>query len=324
MGIIKFLRKMVIEDEEFEEYDLDDESDEELQEKVDEPILIEKVFKEKEEKRREEKLQDELRRKNYEIEINMRQEITNVIMNYTSLEDLAKNAEIAASKINEEDVSKLIPFFERNSDYYGIEWENKHDFKMVLENSILMILYYCKARGVKELVYVMKNKKSIQLKTIKLLIDLAAEGIEIDYIIEEIGKVLDLLDREDKIKAFSYLSVLKKNTTVIGILQFYYTEFLEEKNVLYAYLTLVQLINVAESCTRSHLEFLKKVANGMVPLEGKIVRDIDMDLKIKAALTYYLLDNSDDSIYTLIKRYEFECDDKELLRQIEEIVEDRK
>lgn len=65
------------------------------------------------------------------------------------------------------------------------------------------------------------------------------------------------------------------------------------------------------------------VATGRVTVNvgNEIVAfQVEERLSIKAALTYYLLNPEDTEMIKLIRKYEFECDDRELLEEIDSIM----
>lgn len=308
MGLFDFLKKSIMEDDDYFEDEKKDAKYKEPKKIEPKPIITNRELD------------------NKQNEKFVEEQILMVIRNYTSLEDLKKYSEIAATKIGS-DNAKIVPKFLQwkilKPEELSHTYKDQQTWEMIVENAVLTILYSFKDEGVSYLVDIMKNNIKYRMKSIKFLCDIAMEGFCVELIIEEVGKIIEYLGKDDRIKVFSYLGNIKMNETVIGVIQFYYQEFLVEGDIAYAYLALVQLINVAENCSKSHMEFLKMVATGRVTVNvgNEIVAfQVEERLSIKAALTYYLLNPEDTEMIKLIRKYEFECDDRELLEEIDSIM----
>jgi len=315
MGIFDFLRKV----KQNSNYDdvmdndnvIDDNNEDNYKEiKLDLSDLekeIEGIFEEKEEN-----IEEKVKLTQEEIDELISTEILRIIDLYDNFEDVKSSAYDSAMKIGKENI-KEIPKFLNGKMHRPTRYINKYiddqEWSVAVENSILMIIYNFKKDAVPVLERLSQKNTKLNLKTTNLLCKLASEGVETDEIVSWIMNNLMAFNDENKITILGFMSQIKGNNQVIGLIQHFYKSFVKNGEIEYAYRTLNHLINAAEKFTQGHLKFLKAIAmnKATINLEEIMILEendpkvitlnkIDDKLSIDAAVTYFALDKNDDDI----------------------------
>ncbi len=267
---------------------------------------IEDNFEEQEENIEKVKLTQE------EIDELISSEILRIIDLYDNFEDVKSAAYEAAKNIGKENI-KDIPKFLSGKMHRPTRYINKYiddqDWAVAVENSILMIIYSFKKDAVPILERLSQKNTKLYLKATNLLCKLASEGVETDGIVNWIMNNLMAFNDENKITILGFMSQIKGNNQVIGLIQHFYKSFVKNGEIEYAYRTLNHLINAAEKFTQGHLKFLKAIAmnKSTINLEEIMMLEesdpkvislhkIEDKLSIDAAITYFALDKNDDDI----------------------------
>ena len=239
-------------------------------------------------------------------------EILRIIDLYDNFEDVKSSAYEAAEKIGKNNIQE-IPKFLNGKMHRPTRYINKYsddqEWAVAVENSILMIIYSFNKEAVPVLERLSQKSTKLNLKATNLLCKLASEGVETDNIVSWIMNNLMAFNDENKITILGFMSQIKGNNQVIGLIQYFYKSFAKNGEIEYAYRTLNHLINSAEKFTQGHLKFLKAIAMNKTTInleeimmleEGdpKIIElnKIDDTLSLNAAVTYYALDKNDDDI----------------------------
>lgn len=239
-------------------------------------------------------------------------EILNVIELYDDFNQVRIAAREAANNIGIEYLSEL-PNYLSGKIHKPSRFIDKYDeigeWSIVVENSVLMIIYSYKEEAVPVLERISQRNSNLNLKATNLLCKLASENVKTEEIINSIMNNLIAFNDENKIIILGFMSQIKENNQVIGLIQHFYKSFVKSGEIENAYKTLKHLINAAERFTKGHLKFLKSIAMGKntINLEEIIVVEeedpkfisidkIDDALRVDATITYYKLDNSDDDI----------------------------
>lgn len=239
-------------------------------------------------------------------------EILNVIELYDDFNQVRIAAREAAKNIGIEYLSEL-PNYLSGKIHKPSRFIDKYDeigeWSIVVENSVLMIIYSYKEEAVPVLERISQRNSNLNLKATNLLCKLASENVKTEEIINSIMNNLIAFNDENKIIILGFMSQIKENNQVIGLIQHFYKSFVKSGEIENAYKTLKHLINAAERFTKGHLKFLKSIAMGKntINLEEIIVVEeedpkfisidkIDDALRVDATITYYTLDNSDDDI----------------------------
>lgn len=315
MGIFNFLRKV----KQNGNYDdvmdndnvIDDNNEDNYKEiKLDLSDLekeIEGIFEGKEEN-----IEEEVKLTQEEIDELISTEILRIIDLYDNFEDVKSSAYDSAMKIGKENI-KEIPKFLNGKMHRPTRYINKYiddqEWSVAVENSILMIIYSFKKDAVPVLERLSQKNTKLNLKTTNLLCKLASEGVETDEIVSWIMNNLMAFNDENKITILGFMSQIKGNNQVIGLIQHFYKSFVKNGEIEYAYRTLNHLINAAEKFTQGHLKFLKAIAmnKATINLEEIMILEesdpkvitlnkIDDKLSIDAAVTHFALDKNDDDI----------------------------
>ena len=239
-------------------------------------------------------------------------EILRVIDLYDDFNEVKVAARESAKKIGKENLSE-IPKFLNGKMHRPAKYINKYfddsEWTMVVENSILMIIYSFHKDAVPIMERISQKNPKLNLKATNLLCKLASEGIETDEIVNWIMNNLIAFNDDNKIVILGFMSQIKNNNQVIGLIQHFYKSFIKNGEIEYAFKALKHLINAAERFTQGHLKFLKYIAigKGTINLEEITTLEdgdpktinfnkIDEYLSIEAAITYYTLDKNDDDI----------------------------
>lgn len=315
MGIFNFLRKVkqngnyddVIDNDNV----IDDNNEDNYKEiKLDLSDLekeIEGIFEEKEEN-----IEEEVKLTQEEIDELISTEILRIIDLYDNFDDVKSSAYDSAMKIGKENINE-IPKFLNGKMHRPTRYINKYiddqEWSVAIENSILMIIYNFKKDAVPVLERLSQKNTKLNLKTTNLLCKLASEGVETDEIVSWIMNNLMAFNDENKITILGFMSQIKGNNQVIGLIQHFYKSFVKNGEIEYAYRTLNHLINAAEKFTQGHLKFLKAIAMNKATInleeimmleesDPKVItlNKIDDKLSIDAAVTYFALDKNDDDI----------------------------
>ncbi|VYU09532.1 hypothetical protein [Clostridium tertium] len=239
-------------------------------------------------------------------------EILKVIDIYDDFDEVKSVARDAAIRIGKDNLREL-PKFLNNNIHMPSEYDSKYfdeeEWNVAVENSVLMIIYSFKGNAVSILERVSQKNSKLNLKATNLLCKLASEGVKTEEIVNWITNNLITFNDDNKMIILGFMSQIKKNNQVIGIIQHFYRSFVKSGEIEYAYRTLKHLINAAERFTQGHLKFLKIIAMGKTSInlseimtiddnEEKIVEieKVSEELSINAAMTYYTLDQKDDDI----------------------------
>lgn len=239
-------------------------------------------------------------------------EILRIIDLYDDFNEVKTAAMESARKIGKENLGE-IPKFLNGKIHRPAKYINKYfedsEWSIAVENSILMIVYSFNREAVPILERISQKNSKLNLKATNLLCKLASEGVETDEIVNWIMNNLVAFNDENKIIILGFMSQIKSNNQVIGLIQHFYKVFIKNGEIEYAFKTLKHLINAAERFTQGHLKFLKYIAMGkeIINLEEITMLEdgdpktisfskIDENLSIEAAITYYTLDKNDDDI----------------------------
>jgi len=314
MGIFSFIKR--IKDKNSEEFD---EKIEEYKKNVDyidsdkyENIEINLKVEEKEIEEEPKEIIEEVKLTKEELDELIYNEILRIIDIYDDFEEVKVVAMEAAKKIGKENLGE-IPKFLNGKIHRPAKYINKYfedsEWTIVVENSILMIIYSFNENAVPILERISQKNSKLNLKATNLLCKLASEGVETDEIVNWIMNNLIAFNDDNKIIILGFMSQIKNNNQVIGLIQHFYKVFIKNGEIEYAFKTLKHLINAAERFTQGHLKFLKYIAMGKESInleEITMLEDgdpktinfqkIDENLSIEAAVTYYSLDKNDDDI----------------------------
>lgn len=272
-----------------------------------------------------------------EIEDLIISEVLNVIQHHDKFEELKNSAEIAAKNIGEEHINLLPEYLigkiGKPNELKG-KYENLGEWPMVVENSVLMIIFSYKEKGIDILTEIAYGNTSLKLKAINLLIKLAVEGISTEKIIDDIMNNIIEFSDDDKIIIFGFAAQLKGNNKIIALIQHFYKEFLKNQDVERAYEALIYLMNVAQRCTSGHLNFLKFIAMNARQIDLKKVIDVkdgEIDVidtghieeitKIRAAVTFYNINQEDEDINNLLIYWSENYNNEEVKKEIKKIFE---
>lgn len=318
MGIFNFLKK-VKNTKEYEYEEQIEESNEELQYIYDEKDKelksdfnslekeIEGLVKEDKEAPKEEvKLTQE------EINELISTEILRIIDLYDDFSNVKTEAYESAIRIGKENIMEIPKFLNgkiHRPTRYIDKYIDDQEWSVAVENSILMIIYSFKEDAVPVLERVSQKSTKLNLKATNLLCKLASEDVETERVVTWIMNNLMAFNDDNKITILGFMSQIKGNNQVIGLIQHFYKNFVKNGEIEYAFRTLNHLINAAEKFTQGHLKFLKYIAmnKGIINLEEIMMLEegdpktlnlpkIDDDLSTEAAITYYALDKEDDDI----------------------------
>lgn len=252
-----------------------------------------------------------------EIESLIIEEINKVIEVHDNFNEVKVKSREAANRIGVQyldRVSKYLTKDRRIFDRYHDKYVDREYFNVIIDNSILMIIFSFKEYGVEILAELSQKNSNLYLKATNLLCKLASENIKTEEILDGIINNIMLLSDENRIVTLGFMSQIKENGRVISIIQYFYKDYLKKGQLENAYKTLNHLINAAERYTEGHLKFLKEVARGnkkinlqyIMVLEEKdpkyiMVDKISEELRVEAAITYYLINPKDKEIKDTLK-----------------------
>ncbi|MGL5381445.1 hypothetical protein [Clostridium sp.] len=270
------------------------------------------------------------------IEALITSEILKVVENSDNYLELKESAEKAAKKIGVRYINLLPEYLNgkvTRTKNLRVKYETLPEWHMAVENAVLMILFSYKESGVKILSKIANGNSNLRLKSINLLCKLAAEGVCVDSIVNDVMNSLIHFDDDKKIIIFGFMSQIKGNKQVIGLIQHFYKMFVKHGEIVRGYETLIHLMNAAETFTKGHLNFLKMIAIGKTNInleeimgidEGdkKIIyiNDLDEIYHVKAAITYFSLDNTDDDINSKLYYWSEYSLDKKIRQDIKKII----
>lgn len=334
MGFINFFRRLKEKNNDY--YDEIEEDYNEEYNDVEENIENEYIEPKIEEKEIEEEIKEEVKLSKEEVDELINSEILKVIDIYDDFEKVRLVAKEASKNIGRENITE-IPKFLNGKINRPTKYINKYTdegyWSVVLENSILMIIYSYGKDAVDVLQRISQKNSNLNLKATNLLCKLASEDIETDRIVNWIMNNLIAFNDENKIKILGFMSQIKNNNQVIGLIQHFYKTFAKNGEIEYAYKSLNHLINAAERFTKGHLKFLKEVAmnKGTINLEEimtledddpKVINlpKLNDKLSIEAAITYYSLDKNDDDINSKLYYLSEYSLDKNLRQTLKDLI----
>lgn len=334
MGFINFFRRLKEKNNDY--YDEIEEDYNEDYNDMEENIENEYIEPKIEEKEIEEEIKEEVKLSKEEVDELINSEILKVIDIYDDFEKVRLVAKEASKNIGRENITE-IPKFLNGKINRPTKYINKYTdegyWSVVLENSILMIIYSYGKDAVDVLQRISQKNSNLNLKATNLLCKLASEDIETDRIVNWIMNNLIAFNDENKIKILGFMSQIKNNNQVIGLIQHFYKTFAKNGEIEYAYKSLNHLINAAERFTKGHLKFLKEVAmnKGTINLEEimtledddpKVINlpKLNDKLSIEAAITYYSLDKNDDDINSKLYYLSEYSLDKNLRQTLKDLI----
>lgn len=245
------------------------------------------------------------------------EEINKVIEVHDDFNEVKVKSKEAANRIGVQyldRISKYLSKERRVFDKYHYKYEDREYFSVILDNSILMIIFSFKENAVAILEKISQKNNNLYLKATNLLCKLASENVKTEEILDNIINNIMMLNDENRIITLGFMSQIKENGRVIGVIQYFYKEYLKKGQLEKAYKTLNHLINAAERYTEGHLKFLKEVASGnkkinlqhIMVLEEKdpkyiMVDKISEELRVEAGITYYLINPNDKEINDTLK-----------------------
>ena len=252
-----------------------------------------------------------------EIENIIIEEINKVIAVNKDFNEVKIKSKEAANKIGAQHLDKIVKYLgkeRKDLDKYHDKYEDREYFNMLVDNAILMIIFNFKEEAVDILQKISQKNNNLYLKSTNLLCKLASEKIKTEEILDNIIDNIMALNDENRIAALGFMSQIKENGRVIGIIQYFYKDYLKKGQLEKAFKTLNHLINAAEKYTEGHLKLLKEISHGnkkinlqhIMVLEEKdpkyiMVDKISEELRVEAAITYYLINPKDKEIKDTLK-----------------------
>ncbi|WP_411167984.1 hypothetical protein ACH36K_12675 [Clostridium sp. MB05] len=257
-------------------------------------------------------LKEEIELSKEEIEELISSEILKVIELYDDFDKVKIAAREAAENIGKNYIKELPNYLNRKihkPSRFIDKYDEIGEWGVAVENSVLMIIYSYKEDAVPVLERISQRNSNLNLKATNLLCKLASEGVKTEEIVNSIMNNLIAFNDENKIVILGFMSQIKENNQVIGLIQHFYKAFVKNGEIENAYKTLKHLINAAERFTKGHLNFLKAIAMGKSFINLEEIMGIEEEdpkivsiekvndfLRIDAAITYYSLDFNDDDI----------------------------
>lgn len=261
------------------------------------------------------------------------EQVLMVINNHKNFEDIEKVAAKAAANIGKEYIEKLSTYIEgkiSRPSYMKDRYDGLGQWSMVVENSVLAIIYCFKQYGVDELLKIAAGSKNIRFKAINLLCKLANEGIEREKIIDSVIFIMRDLKEDDVLKILSFISQIKANHKIEKLLKLYFKKYILENKIEEAYNIILDLINNREKLTKEELTFIKSMAL----VEGKIdnsliledglgcidLSNLDEEVRIQAIVTFYSIKKDDMEINDRLKYLRDNSLNDELRKYLSEIL----
>ena len=194
-------------------------------------------------------------------------EILNIVDLYDNFNEVRFAAREAAIKIGKNNLKEISKFLNKKIDRETkyITRYSDEEWNIVVENTILMIIYSFREDAVSILEEISKENSRLSLKTINLLCKLASEKVKTEEIVDwTMNRLVDFND-EIKIVILGFMSQIKGNNSVIN------------GEIEYAIKTLNHLINVAEKYTNGHLNFLRSIALNKKTIKLSEIMGLDKD-----------------------------------------------
>lgn len=336
MGILSFFRR-------FKENKKEDFESEKLYEK--EVIIKEEYsdFKKEYKEEYEEEIEENTIEQIRDVEISKEEvytviirEILNIVDLYDNFNEVRFAAREAAMKIGRNNLGEITKFLNKKIDRETryITRYSEEEWNIVVENTILMIIYSYREDAVFMLEELSEKYSRLKLKSINLLCKLASEKVKTDEIVNWVmNRFIDFND-EEKVIVLGFMSQIKGNNNVIGLTQYFYKDFVKSGQIDYAIKTLNHLISVAEKYTDGHLRFLKSIAmnkktirlNEIMGVEEDDPEFVNIDnvsenLVIDATIMYYKLDKDDKDINSKLQYLSEYSLDENLRKGIKEILD---
>ncbi|WP_322546182.1 hypothetical protein, partial [Clostridium perfringens] len=124
-----------------------------------------------------------------------------------------------------------------------VKYDEIGEWGVAVENSVLMIIYRYKVDSLPVLERISQRNSNLNLKATNLLCKLASEGVKTEEIVNSIMNNLIAFNDENKIVILGFMSQIKENNQVIGLIQHFYKAFVKNGEIENAYKTLKHLIN---------------------------------------------------------------------------------
>lgn len=268
-----------------------------------------------------------------EVDALILEQVLMVINNHKNFDDIEKVAAKAASNIGKEYVERLSNYIAgkvSRPSYMKDRYDGLGQWAMVVENSVLAIIYSFKKHGVDELLKIAVSNKNIRFKAINLLCKLANEGIEREKITDSIIFIMRDLKEENVLKILSYISQIKVSHKIERLLKLYFKKYILENKIEEAYYIILDLINNRGELTREELTFIKSMAL----VEGKIDKSLileeelglmdlsklDDEIRVEAAITFYSIKKDDMEINDRLKYLKDNSLNHELRKYLSEVL----
>lgn len=262
------------------------------------------------------------------------QQILNVINNGKDFNSMQLSAEEAGKIIGRENI-ELISTYIRDKvskpTYMKGKFDELGQWPAAVENAVLSILYSFKEYGVDELLKIVDNMGSSSLKAINLLCKLAGRGIEREKIVDSLIYIIKSFEEEEKYKVLGYFSQIKGHGKIERLYELYYKKFILEEKLDAAYDTVLNLINIRGRYTTEQIIFIKALALYDGNLQTKTIlkgengvinfSNIYEELRIKAAISFYSLNKTDNEINDRLYYLKNNSLDSELREFLEEMLE---
>ena len=235
----------------------------------------------------------------------------------------------AIDKTKVEDISKYINDCASLSENLKERFRNEYKCIEALNSAILSVLFYLKEDGIDELLKLSVNGDAISLKAIKLLCKHASENIDEAKIVDSIFYIMEEFDESTTMEVLELLSSIKGNEKVEHVLRVYFKGYAQKGDCVNSYNTILNLINNNNNYPKKYLRFLKSIAlkdsyirmNDILDNEYGVItfENIEGELSIKAAITYYSIYKNDKEINDLLHSIKENTKNIEIKEYIEEI-----
>ena len=237
------------------------------------------------------------------------EEILKVIDNYSDFETVQETVKEAVKIIGKNNAEVLKEYLKgRISKPQRLK--KKYDelgaWSRAVENAVLTLLYGFEEAGVDELLKISVMQSEAKFKAINLLCKLAARGIEREKIIDSIIYIMRPLNEDEVLKILNFLSQIKNSRKIDRLLELYFKKFVLENNLECAYDTAINRINLRGYDKEDEMVFFKVLALYEGKLEADLIlpgekgiidcKEVNEDLRVKAALSYYSLNKEDKEI----------------------------
>ena len=260
-------------------------------------------------------------------------ELLKVVDNSISFDMMQLAAEDAAKIIGVENIESLTNYLhERVAKPTWIKgrYDGLGEWRMAIENAVLMILFTFNKYGVDELLKIANSNTQNSLKAINLLCKNAEKGIEKEKIIDSIIYIMREFEDDKISKTLDFLSQVRNDQKVEKVLDAYYKKYIYDNNIEGAYDTTINLINVKGEFSKEQLTLLKAIALSDNKLKSYLVLkeddgEIDLssvsdDLRLRATLSFYSLHNLDEEINSRLMYLRDNSLDLELRKYLNDIL----